>query len=88
VLSDDSFAIPTDEIKNCLRITKELVKCFYQPSIDSERFALWLINVFDGVITKSKKHTGMINQDKLWSNYHQLTISESFNGAWTEFMEH
>jgi len=52
VLSDDSFAIPTDEIKTCLRITKELVKCFYQPSIESERFAS---NVLAGVITKSKK---------------------------------
>jgi len=55
---------------------KGLVKCFYQPSIESDS---WLIDVLDGVITKSKKR-GMISQDKHYSSYHQLNISESENG--------
>ena len=39
VLSDESFAIATDEMKTSLRITQELIKHFHQPSIESERFA-------------------------------------------------
>ena len=85
VLSDASFAIATDETKTCLRIAQELIKYFHQPSIECERFALWLMSVLDEVIMKSKKRTGMINQDKLWSKYHQLTTSEAFNGKWINF---
>ena len=86
VLSDNSFAIATDETKTCLRIAQELIKHFHQPSIECERFALWLMNVLDEVITKSKKRTGMINQDKLRSKYHQLTTFEAFNGKWINFL--
>jgi len=52
VLSDESFAIQTDEVRTCVRITRELAKCFHQPSVESE-FASWLINALDGVIEKS-----------------------------------
>ena len=86
VLSDESFAIQTDEVRTCVRITRELAKCFHQPSVESEKFASWLINALDGVIEKSKKRTGMINQDKLWSKYHELTISEIFNVTWKQFL--
>ena len=85
VLSDESFAIATDEMKTSLRITQELIKYFHQPSIKSERFASWLVNVLDEVVTKSKKRCGMINQDKFWNKYHQLTISQLFNEKWLDF---
>jgi len=33
-----SFAIQIDEMRTCLRITRELAKCFLQRSMESERF--------------------------------------------------
>jgi len=59
---------------------------FLQRSYESERFASWLIKVLDEVVEKSKKRTGVINQGNLWKKYHQLTISESLNVTWKQFL--
>jgi len=56
ILPDKSFTIQTDEMRTCLRIMRELTKCFLRPSLESGRFALWLIYVLDKV-EKSLKNT-------------------------------
>ena len=66
VLVDESFAIPTEEIKKCLSIAQSLfenistrVDQAYQARC--ERFCSWLVNALEDIIGKSKKRSGLIN---------------------------
>ena len=65
VLVDESFAIPTEEIKKCLSITQSLLKhcnsCDQAYQARRERFYSWLVNVLEDIIGKSKKRNGVIN---------------------------
>ena len=79
VLVDESFAIPTEEIKKCLSIAQSLTKHFNcdVALYRCETFSNWLVNVLEEVIRKSKNRSDMINSEKLWSGYHQITTSQS-----------
>ena len=88
VLVDESFAIPTEEIKKYLSIAQILTKHF-NCDVALHRcatFSNWLVNILEEVIRKSKNRSDMINSEKLWSGYHQITTSQSFRAGWEEFL--
>lgn len=89
ILVDESFSIPTEEIKKCLSIAQSLMKHFNcdQARQSCETFCSWLVDVLEEVIEKSKKRNGVINSEKLWTSYHKLTTSQAFRTGWEEFLE-
>ena len=88
VLVDESFSIPTEEIKKCLSIAQSLMKYFNcdQAMPTCEAFCSWLVDALEEIVRKSKKQSGVINADKLWNNYHRLTTSQVFKTNWEEFL--
>ena len=44
ILSDESFAIQTNEMRTWLRIMRDLAKCFLQLSLELEREICLMVN--------------------------------------------
>ena len=88
ILADESFTIPTDEVKKCLEMARTVTKQFGQPSAAAcVTFSSWLVGVLEEVVNNSVKRNGVINAEQLWSRYHELTISEAFKNGWEEFLD-
>ena len=87
VNSDDSFAIPTKEAKSCLEIAHSLAEILQQPSQSLKEFCFWLVGKLEQIIMKSKKlGSNVLNDERLWSKYYQLSILQSFQDTWEKYL--
>ena len=90
ILNDESFTVETEENRICLQLAKEMVKLFGSPSAICKELADWLITTLQEVIETSKRQRGKrkdtINQEKLWSKYHETTSSDNFKESWEKFL--
>ena len=85
--NDDSFAIPTKEARLCLEITCSLDKILQQASPTSKEFSCWLVGKLENIVLKAKKRgSSVLNDEHLWSMYHQLSISKSFQDTWEKYL--
>ena len=56
-------------------------------SLSSQAHSNWLVSQLNTVICKAKKRgSELLNEEKLWSTYHQLSISSSFQQVWERFL--
>ena len=87
ILVDESFSIPTEEIKKCLSIAQSLMKYFNCDQVmpTCEAFCSWLVDALEEIVGQSKKQSGVINAEKLWNSYHRLTTSQVFKTNWEVF---
>ena len=91
VLVDESFGVPTRENKKCIAIAQKLITVF--GTSDStvqnkcEEFSSWLVRAFEDIIDKAKKRNGLLNAERLWSRFHNLTVSENLKQYWEEFLD-
>ena len=87
IMEDDGFALPTQESKTCLEMTGSLMKSFRQRSQSCQTHSNWLVKELNDVICKAKKRgSDLLNEEKLWSVCHQLSISNSFQQTWENFL--
>ena len=90
IINDESFTIETEGNTICLQIAKEMVKVFGSPSVVCKELADWLITTLQEIIETSKRQRGKrkdtINQEKLWSKYHETTSSDDFKKSWEKFL--
>ena len=90
ILSDESFSIPTEGNSTCLKLADAMVKLFGSPTVKCKEFGDWLITTLQEIIDTSRRQRGkkkdVINQEKLWSKYHQVTSSNSFKISWETFL--
>jgi len=85
--NDDSFAIPTKEAKSCLEIARSMAKILQQASPSSKEFSCWLVGKLENIVLKAKKRgSSVLNDERLWSMYHQLSISKSFQETWEKYL--
>ena len=89
-LVDDSFSIPTAEIKKCLEMAQTPITVFGPDQSSStskcEAFSSWLVDALKEIIKKATKRNGVINAEQLWSRYHEFTISQNLKKCW-EFLD-
>ena len=90
ILDDDSFSIPTEGNSTCLKLADTMVKMYGAPTVKCKEFGDWLITTLQEIIDTSRrqqgKKKGIINQEKLWSKYHQITTSSNFKDTWETFL--
>ena len=90
ILSDETFTVETEGNRICLQIAKEMIKTFGSPSVKCKELADWLITTLQEITEASKRQRGKrkdtINQDKLWSKYHETTSSDNFKKSWEKFL--
>ena len=91
ILVDDSFSIPTAEIKKCLEMAQTLIIVFGCDQASSkskcEAFSSWLVDELKEIIIKATKRNGAISAEQLWSRYHEFTISQNLKKCWEEFLD-
>ena len=88
VLNDDGFTIPTEECKRCLVIAKSREDLFHQTSPSCRSHVKWLADQLNKLINNAKKRgSRVINEGKLWSTYHKLRTSVSFEQTWEKFLD-
>ena len=81
ILSDESFSLPTEGNKLCLRMAETLAKCFSVGcSEQAVEFASWFVERLDGVIIEAQKRgkPNELNKEHLWRNFQKLTSSDDF----------
>jgi len=79
ILNDDGFSLPTDECKRCVAIANSLNKLFQQPLPSYRSHAKWLADQLNKLVDNAKKRgSKLINEEKLWSTFHKLCTSVSF----------
>ena len=87
MLTDEGFTLPTKESKLCLQIATALSETFRQRSQSCLDHSKWLVEQLNTVIDKAKKQEShLINEERLWSTYHQLCISGTFEANWEHFL--
>ena len=86
ILNDESFMIPSEGTKLCVRMSKSLINSLSSPTQSSLQFTNWLIHKLKDTLENSKRKNGLFNQDKLWSTFHQTTLSSSFEDKWAAFL--
>ena len=82
ILSDESFALPTEGNKICLNMAEKLAKCYgTSPNEQAVGFAGWLVAKLDGVIVEAQKRgkPNELNKKRLWRNFQKLTSSDDFS---------
>jgi len=85
--NDDSFAIPMKEAKLCFEIAHSLDKILEQASPSSKKFSCWLVGKLENIVLKTKKRgSSVLNNERLWSMYHQLSILKSFQDTWEKYL--
>ena len=68
MLTDDSYEIPTENIKVCIEAARGLVSKLGSPSNDDIIvFREWLITVLDGTIKSSISEVAVVNREHLWT---------------------
>ena len=68
MLTDDSYEIPTENIKVCIEAARGLVSKLGSPSNDDIIvFREWLITVLDGTIKSSISEAAVVNREHLWT---------------------
>ena len=88
ILNDDGFTLPTEECKRCLVMATSLAEVCHQRSPSCCKHAKWLINQLNKLIDKAiKQGSQLLNEEKLWSTYYQLRISNSFEQTWEMFLD-
>ena len=45
-----------------------------------------VIHKLKDILENSQRKNGLFNQDKLWSTFHQITLSSSFEDKWAAFL--
>ena len=79
IKNDDGFALPMKQSKLCLEMAFSLLESFRQRSPRNQAHSNWLVDQLNGIICKAKKRgSDMLNQERLWRTYHQLSISDTF----------
>ena len=87
ILNDESFMIPGEGSEMCVRMSKSLISLLSSPSQCCLQFANWLVCELQGILEKCKrKSDGLFNQEKLWSTFHQTTLSPSFEEKWETYL--
>ena len=89
ILSDESFALPTEGNKICLNMAGKLAKCYgTSPNEQAVGFAEWLVAKLDGVIVEAQKRgkPNELNKERLWRNFQKLTSSDDFSFKWCSFL--
>lgn len=87
VIDDDGFTLPTQQSKLCLEIACSLLGSFRRRSPNSQMHSNWLVGQLNNVICKAKRRgSDMLNEERLWSTYYQLSISSSFQQVWERFL--
>lgn len=79
IINDDGFALLTQQSKLCLEMAFSLLESFHRCSPSSQTHSNWLVDQLNNVIyTANKQGSNMLNQERLWRTYHQLSISNTF----------
>ena len=89
ILSDESFALPTEGNKICLNMAGKLAKYYgTSPNEQAVGFAEWLVAKLDGVIVETQKRgkPNELNKERLWRNFQKLTSSDDFSFKWCSFL--
>ena len=87
ILADEGFTLPTEESKLCLQIATSLSEAFCQRSQSCLDHSKWLVEQLSRVVDKAKKRgSHLLNEERLWSTYHQLCISDTFEAKWERFL--
>ena len=87
VLTDEGFTLPTEESKLCLQIATSLSEAFSQRSRSCLDHSKWLVEQLSKLIDKAKKRgSHSLNEERLWSTYHQLCSSDTFEEKWERFL--
>ena len=87
MLTDEGFTLPTKESNLCLQIATAFLETFSQCSQNCLDYSKWLMEQLNTVIDKVKKRgSHLINEERLWSTYHQLCISGTFEANWEHFL--
>ena len=86
ILNDESFTIPSEGTKLCGRMSKSLVDSLSSSTQSNIEFANWLIRELKDILENCKRKNGLLNQEKLWSTFHQTTLSSSFEDKWAVFL--
>jgi len=88
VIDDDSFTLPTQQFKLCLEIASSLLESFcHRCSPNSQTHSNWPVGQLNNFICKANRWGSyMLNEERLWSAYHQLSISSTFQQVWKRFL--
>ena len=86
ILNDESFMIPSEGTELCVRMSKSLINFLSSPTQCTLQFTSWLIRELKGILEKCKRKNGLFNQEKLWSTFHQTTLSAGFKEKWETFL--
>ena len=82
ILSDESFALPTEGNKICLNMAEKLARCFSARPIERQvvDFASWLVGRLNSVIGEAQKRgkPNELNKERLWRNFQKMTCSADF----------
>ena len=81
-------SLPTGQCKLSLRTKRELLDVLCKKSHSAQTHSSWLSGELNGVIRKSKRRKScLLNEEKLWSTYHQLTMSTAFQQRWESSLQ-
>ena len=88
VIADPYFSIPSEEAKMCLEAARALMQYFNLPNQIHYGFSAWLFSQLNAVVeaAKGKEQQCIINKEKLWITYHELTSSKLFMTKWEMFL--
>ena len=71
----------------CLETAHVMVESFHQHLPSCQTHSNWLVGQLSNIICKAKKRgSNLLNEKMLWSAYHQLNISRSFQQIWQRFL--
>ena len=88
ILDDEEFTLPTEECKRSLELANSLAELCHQGLPSCCSHAKWLFDKLNKLIDNAKKRgSRLINEEKLWSTYHNLRTSTSFEQTWENFLE-
>ena len=85
VFTDPFFAIPTDEAKLCLTGARDIMQAFREPTELHLKFSSWCVTSVSAVVHSAMNHN-QLYKEKLWINFHELTVSAVFAKRWEELL--
>jgi len=88
MVADESYHIPTEGNKCCLKIAREILAELKSPSQQSSTFCSWLVKELEKITEQSfSTATSCINREKLWTKFYQFQISPRFTEKWKLYLQ-
>ena len=85
-----SYQLSTKGNDTCLCAAKNVITTEQVCRLHQRKpgfFCNWLIESLEKIIGSTKKITGCLNREKLWTEYYCLQISTAFTEKWKNFLQ-